>query len=242
MRGKKLIAGRASTTRMRRSRATAARSENGVFTGIIEHLGTVTARGGGASGQQLAVDLGPSAAGVKPGDSVAIDGACLTATSLDGSVAWFDAGPETLNRTSLGGLRVGDRVHVERALALGGRLDGHLVQGHVDCVGELRRVAPRGQAVDLELVVHDHPLDLVVEKGSIAVAGVSLTVNRVESHGFEVSVVPFTQQRTRLASLRPGQHLNIEFDVIGRYVARLVGSARGGHGLSMDVLRENGFA
>lgn len=213
-----------------------------MFTGIIEHVGRVVAARGGSGGAQLTLDLGPCADGVRVGDSIAVDGACLTVTQLEGVRAVFDVGPESLSRTTLGRLRSGDRVHLERALPLGGRLDGHLVQGHVDAVGEVLRVSPRGQAVDLSIVVHDHPLDLVVEKGSIAVAGVSLTVNRVSGSTFEVSLVPLTRQRTTLAGLSPGARVNIELDIIGRYVARLVGLTQGRGVNDRAWLEENGFA
>jgi riboflavin synthase len=213
-----------------------------VFTGIVEHLGRVTAFTADAAGGKLGVDLGPLVAGVKIGDSVAVNGACLTVTSLTSEIATFDVGPESLERTTLGALAVGERVHLERALAAGGRLDGHLVQGHVDCVGQVERAVPRGRAVDLHIAVTDHSLDLVVEKGSIAVAGVSLTVNAVRGQRFEVSLVPHTQTKTFLNELRPGARVNVEFDIIGRYVARLLGRSGGRGSLDEGFLREHGFA
>ena len=213
-----------------------------MFTGIVEHLGRVSAFTADAAGGRIGIDLGPVAEGVKLGDSIAINGACLTATSLAGSSATFDVGPESLERTTLGGLAVGDRVHLERALAAGGRLDGHLVQGHVDCVGSVERVTPRGTAIDLRVTVTEQPLDLVVEKGSIALAGVSLTVNMVQGQRFEVSLVPHTQAKTFLTELRPGARINVEFDIIGRYVARLLGKSSGRGTIDEGFLREHGFA
>lgn len=209
-----------------------------MFTGIVEHVGKVVSKTGSSGGAILCVDLGPCAEGVKLGDSIAVDGVCLTATKIQQHRASFDVGPESLQRTTLGGLTAGMSVNLERALAFGGRLDGHLVQGHVDCVGELTLCQPRGRAVDVTVAV-EQPLDLVVEKGSIALAGVSLTVNAVDNKTFSVSLVPFTQDKT--VAPRVGQRVNVEFDIIGRYVARLLGQSRSSS-LSKDFLKEHGFA
>lgn len=188
----------------------------------------------------LAVDLGPCAEGVRPGDSVAVDGVCLTARTLEGRVALFDVGPESLERTTLGRLRARDRVNLERALQLGGRLDGHLVQGHIDRVGEVRNVRDRGRAIDLQIAVPGDDLRLAVDKGSVAIAGVSLTINAVRGSSIEVSLVPFTQAGTNLPDLRAGHRINIEFDIIGRYVARLLAGSAGGR-MDAAFLKEHGF-
>lgn len=212
-----------------------------MFTGIIEHIGRVLALQGGPSGAALRIALGPVAQGLKLGDSVAIDGVCLTLTQLDGEAGRFDVGPESLQRSTLGHLRAGQAVHLERALRADGRLDGHIVQGHVDAVAQVVTRNDRGQAVDLKLQVRGSDLSLVVEKGSIAMAGVSLTVNHVSGDSFSVSLIPFTQGQTYLPDCRVGDRLNIEFDIVGRYVARLMRVPQAG-AVSLDLLKENGFA
>lgn len=212
-----------------------------MFTGIIEHIGRVLGSQGGPSGAALRIALGPVAQGLKRGDSVAIDGVCLTLTQLDGEAGSFDVGPESLQRSTLGHLRAGQAVHLERALRADGRLDGHIVQGHVDVVAEVISRSDRGQAVDIRLRVPGHDLSLVVEKGSVAIAGVSLTVNQVTGDSFSVSLIPFTQGQTYLPDCRVGDRLNIEFDIVGRYVARLMRVPQAGS-VSLDLLKENGFA
>ncbi len=212
-----------------------------MFTGIIEHKGRVQRISLSAAGASLQVDLGPLVDGLQPGDSVAVDGVCLTMTLLNGAQAHFDVGPESLQRSTLGSLKSGDAVHLERAMRADARFDGHIVQGHVDAVAQVVQRTERGRAVDLQLRIANNPLPLVVEKGSVAIAGVSLTVNSVVDDHFSVSLVPFTQTETYLADSRVGDQHNVEFDIIGRYVARLLQPKRGAS-LSVDFLRENGFA
>lgn len=212
-----------------------------MFTGIVEHKGRVTGLVAAASGASLRVDLGPLSKGLKLGDSVAVDGVCLTITDLQGAVGHFDVGPESLQRSTLASLKAGHAVHLERAMRADGRLDGHIVQGHVDAVARIVQRSSRGQAIDLTLQIPGQALPLVVEKGSIAIAGVSLTVNSVDADQFSVSLVPFTQSETYLAQSQVGDHCNIEFDIIGRYIAKLLQSS-GSAPLSLDFLKENGFA
>jgi riboflavin synthase len=192
-----------------------------VFTGLIADLGTVLAverDGDGARvriGTRLARELAP-------GDSVAVNGACLTATDvLEGSFA-ADAIAETLRRTSLGALREGARVNIELPLRASDRLGGHVVQGHVDATGAVREVREEGFSRVLALDAPPEICKHLVEKGSVALDGVSLTVSALTDEGFEVSLIPETLERTNLGALAPGDVVNIEADVLAKHVARLV--------------------
>ena len=190
-----------------------------MFTGIVEELGRFVGRDGDShrftfEGPVTAAD----AAAI--GDSIAVNGVCLTVVALDGEGQWqADVVDETLSRTNLGRLAPGDPVNLERSLRLSDRLDGHLVQGHVDTLGEVVHPVP-----DLRVRVHAADgLRYVAPKGSIAVDGVSLTVVDVDQDGFTVAVIPHTAAVTTLGRRRPGDHVNLEFDVIAKYVARLLG-------------------
>jgi riboflavin synthase len=166
----------------------------------------------------------PGALGVDDlalGESVACSGACLTVVERGGGLVSFDAVPETLSRTTIGTWRPGTRVNLERALALGDRLGGHLVQGHVDAVGEVLRRIPEGQGARLTISLAASIAALVAEKGSIAVDGVSLTVASAGRDRFEVALIPETLARTTLGDAQPGAKVNLEADVIARHVARL---------------------
>jgi riboflavin synthase len=189
-----------------------------VFTGLIREVGTVRSMQDG----RLTLDAAETAAEAAVGDSVAIDGVCLTVVERDGAALSFDAVPETLARTSLGGLAAGSRVNVEPALRAGDALGGHYVQGHVDAVGRVRNVAPEG---DGRRLWFDAPPDLlryVAEKGSIAVQGTSLTVAALDDNGFAVALIPHTLAATTLADLQPGAEVNLETDVLAKYVERLL--------------------
>lgn len=193
-----------------------------MFTGLVSDIGVVeriAPRQGGAR-----LTLRPSRLPVDelvPGESVACSGACLTVVERGGGLVSFDAVPETLSRTTLGSWRPGTRVNLERALAVGDRLGGHLVAGHVDAVGELVRRAPEGQGARLTFTLPAALAPLVAEKGSIAIDGVSLTVARVSRTDFDVALIPETLARTTLGEARPGARVNLEADVVARHVARL---------------------
>jgi riboflavin synthase len=193
-----------------------------VFTGLIREVGTVVSREGGAEGVRLTIDAPATAAGAALGDSIAIDGACLTVVATAGDTLAFDAVPETLDRTSLGTLDQGSRVNLEPALRAGDPLGGHYVQGHVDGVGTVRSVAPEG---DGRRIWFDAPGDLlryVVEKGSVAVQGTSLTVAAVDDAGFAVALIPHTLGATTLGGLEPEDRVNLEADVLAKYVEKLL--------------------
>jgi len=216
-----------------------------MFTGIVRHVGAVRSVGAAAGGSRLTVDAGPLAEGLQLGDSVAVDGACLTVAALAGAAAGFDVIAETLSRTTLGDLRAGSRVNLERACRLNDALDGHLVQGHVDGVAAIRRTDRSGGRWALELAAPADLTDEMVPKGSVAPAGVSLTLTHVGDGAFGVALIPTTLRETTLASLDVGAKVNVETDVIGKYVRKYLGqlSAAGrGGGLTIAKLREAGFA
>jgi riboflavin synthase len=193
-----------------------------VFTGIVRELGTVVSVQGDEHGKRLRVTAPTAAAGAAIGDSVAIAGVCLTAVTVDDGELEFDAVDETLRRSSLGRLRRGDRVNVEPALRAGEPLGGHYVQGHVDGVGSVRAVEPEGDGARMAFDAPAPVLRYLVEKGSVAVEGVSLTITSVDDTGFAVALVPHTLAATTLGSLRPGDAVNLEADVLAKYVERLL--------------------
>lgn len=209
-----------------------------MFTGLVAETGRVVATAPMGTGRVLRI-----ASGFRDlvlGESVACDGVCLTVEEADkDGVFRVTAGDETLRRTTIGRLSAGEGVHLERALRLGDRLGGHWVQGHVDGVAVVREIVPGAQWTLLRFRV---PADLrryVVEKGSICVSGVSLTVNGVDEEGFEVGIIPHTLGLTKLGALRSGSEVNLEMDVLARYVERLLGASGGG--LTVDKLRAAGF-
>ena len=197
-----------------------------MFTGIVRELGTVTAVAAGPEGGGLRLELdapGTSAAAAL-GDSVAIDGCCLTVVANATGRLAFDAVPETLARTTLGRLEAGDRVNLEPALRAGEPVGGHYVQGHVDGLGTVGSLEPEGEGEGARLTV-EAPAELLrycVEKGSIAVHGVSLTIAALEPDGFAVALVPHTLAATTLGTLAPGAPVNLEVDVLAKYVERLL--------------------
>jgi riboflavin synthase len=193
-----------------------------VFTGIVRERGTVAAIDGGEEGIRLRIEAPETAAQAALGDSVAINGVCLTVTARDGASLSFDAVPETLSRTALGRLAPGSVVNLEPALRAGAPLGGHYVQGHVDGVGRVRSLEPEGDGVRLTIEAPDELLRYCVEKGSIALEGVSLTIAALHDDAFEVALIPHTLTETTLAALAPGDPVNLEADVLAKYVERLV--------------------
>jgi riboflavin synthase alpha subunit len=193
-----------------------------VFTGIVRERGRLVGLDGGADGVELVVEAPQTAAGTHRGDSVALDGVCLTATDVsDGRVA-FHAVAETLRRSTLAALAPGAQVNVEPALRAGEPLGGHYVQGHVDGVGRVARAEPEGEGKRLRVEAPPELLRYCVPKGSIAVQGVSLTIAALDDDAFEVALVPHTLAQTTLADLAPGDHVNLEVDVLAKYVERLL--------------------
>jgi riboflavin synthase len=192
-----------------------------MFTGIVVEQGVVE-----QAPPALRLRAPGIAAGISLGDSVAVDGCCLTVTAVDGAAVSFDAVPETLRRTNLGRLAAGSRVNLEPALRAGDRLGGHIVQGHVDGVGTLVSSDLEGEAINLTFDAPADVLRYVVEKGSITVNGVSLTVTAFDDRSFGVSIIPHTREVTNLGELRPGDPVNLEVDILGKYVERLLVSSK----------------
>jgi riboflavin synthase len=214
-----------------------------MFTGLIEHVGTVADLAPAGKGALLRVQSGPIVEGVRIGDSIAVDGACLTVVAVKGPELSFDVSAETLRVSTVGKFRPGREVNLERALKVGDRLGGHFVLGHVDAVGtvvSLRR-AP-GETL-LKIAAPPEIVRLLIPKGSVALDGISLTVAALDDAGFSVAVIPHTWDRISLRSKKEGEPVNLELDVIGKYVARLMGKPAGpsGPGLTEGFLAEHGF-
>jgi riboflavin synthase len=211
-----------------------------LFTGLVEGLGEIAALAPMAEGRRLTVKTCFPAAELALGESVAVHGACLTVVAIAPPTASFEASPETLSRTTLGQLKLGDKVHLERALRLGDRLGGHLVTGHIDGLGVLKARRPGPASLQLTFELPTALSRYVIDKGSIAIDGVSLTVNEVSGASFTVNIIPHTANMTRLGDLRIGDRVNLETDIIGKYVARLLGREEAG-GLSLELLARHGF-
>ena len=207
-----------------------------MFTGIVQEVGTIVAVPAG----KLVIGGGNILDGLETGASVAVNGVCLTATAIGADSFTVDTVPETLRRSNLGQLRPGSRVNLERALTLSGELGGHIVQGHVDATGTLISTRPEGPAVILRFQAPPEVMKYVVEKGFIAVDGTSLTVVDRDATSFSVSVIPLTQTLTILLDKKTGDQVNLEADIIGKYVAALLTPGSGG--ITTDFLREHGFS
>jgi riboflavin synthase alpha subunit len=192
-----------------------------VFTGLVREQGRVESVDGGADGVRLVVAAPGTGASAAVGDSVAVSGVCLTVVAAGNGTLAFDAVPETLRRSSLGGLRPGDAVNLEPALRAGEPLGGHYVQGHVDGVGHVRSVTVEGEGRRIWIDAPTGVLRYLVDKGSIAVEGVSLTVAGLDEGGFAVALVPHTLAETTLGALQVGAPVNLEVDVLAKYVERL---------------------
>ena len=225
-----------------------------MFTGIIEEIGTVRSIRGGGSGVVLDIEASRVLEGTATGDSIAVNGVCLTVTPGSGHFT-ADAMPETLRRTSLGSLRPGSKVNLERAMACGGRFGGHLVSGHVDACGRVADLVRDGIALVMRVSVPSDVLRYVARKGSVTLDGVSLTVASVSDadSSFTVSLIPHTMASTTLHLLKPGSPVNVEVDMLARYVERLlaageaapasaqVDSGSAGGGLTEEFLKKYGF-
>ncbi|MBF0189477.1 MAG: riboflavin synthase [Magnetococcales bacterium] len=197
-----------------------------MFTGLIETVGRIDALERSSSDWTLRIASDYDLSRVKIGDSIAVNGACLTVTAMSGTVFSVQMSAETVRRTTFANKTPGDPVNLEKALRYGDRLDGHLVQGHVDTVGHVEQMVPRGGSMEIWFRVTGEATRYIVAKGSVAIDGVSLTVNDVRDSGddtrFSVNIIPHTQKKTALAVLRPGSTVNVETDVLGRYVERLL--------------------
>jgi riboflavin synthase len=196
-----------------------------MFTGIVETLGRVAEVSPGPEGARLriATDLAPA---LSPGASLGVNGVCLTAVAIEAGEVVADVGPETARVTTLGRLRPGDAVNLERPMRADGRFDGHFVLGHVDAVADVREVRHQGESRWVTIAIPSALAPLVILKGSVAVDGVSLTVAALNGSTFDVQVIPYTWSHTTLQYLRAGDEVNVECDVIGKYVVRALDARR----------------
>ena len=219
-----------------------------MFTGIIEGMGTLAAMRASGTGRVLTVEADFDLQGTRIGDSIAVNGACLTAVTLSGRRFTCDVSPETLSKTTFGALKIGERVNLERALRLSDRLDGHLVSGHIDGMARLERRDIDANAWVLDFSAPQELTRYMIQKGSVAVDGISLTINQCDTAGFQVSIIPHTAAVTTIGHKGVGYLFNIETDIIGKYVERFVfrlqegtGTPTAGPGVSMDLLAKSGF-
>jgi riboflavin synthase len=193
-----------------------------MFTGIVRELGVVVEAAEAGGGRSLLIRAPAAAATTRVGDSLAVNGCCLTATAVEGDTISFHAVPETVARTTLGSLEAMGPVNVEPALRAGDPLGGHYVQGHVDAVGRVQSVEAEGEGLRVFVEAPDDVLRYCVEKGSVTIDGVSLTVAELAEDAFAFALVPYTLAATTLSDLRPGQAVNVEADVLAKYVERLL--------------------
>jgi riboflavin synthase len=212
-----------------------------MFTGLIETVGRITSCERRGAAAVLTVSYNLPVSEITIGDSVAVNGACLTVTAKRDAALTFDVSPETLASTTFANLRSGHSVNLERALRLGDRMGGHIVSGHIDCIGKLARSSETSGNRVLEFNLPPEHARYLITKGSVAINGISLTVNTVTSIGFSVNIIPLTQLSTTLTALKIGDEVNIETDIIGKYVQRLTQPWKSEGNLSMKTLAENGF-
>jgi len=206
-----------------------------LFTGIVQEIGTIVS----ITKEGLIVKAGRALGGIQVGGSIAVNGVCLTVTAFEDKSFSVDVMPETLKKTNLGGLNDGDKVNLERPLAYNGEIGGHLVQGHIDDTGKVVRVAREGDAVLMWFEAKPEVMRYIVPKGFIAVDGISLTVTSKNTSAFGVSLVAYTFQNTNLGNRKAGDAVNLEVDIIGKYVAEFYGP--GSPGITAEFLREHGF-
>lgn len=219
-----------------------------MFTGIVEEKGILRQMKLSGSSGKISIQAKRVLEGTRIGDSIAVNGVCLTVTDLQRDGFTADVMAETIRRSSLGGLKGGDFVNLERAMAANGRFGGHIVSGHIDGTGTVQEMAREENAVWITIRTSPEILRLIVEKGSICIDGISLTVAKVTDQSFSVSVIPHTGEETTLLERKPGDRVNLENDVVGKYVERLMGisgqkteAQREDAHLSMDFLTEHGF-
>jgi riboflavin synthase len=212
-----------------------------MFTGIIEEMGSVKGLRREAGAARLAVSASLVLEGTAIGDSICVNGVCLTVVEMDGAAFSADVANETLKVTNLGDLRAGQKVNLERALRLSARIGGHLVTGHVDAVGRIREKKQEGNSWRIFIETPESALPYIIKKGSVAVDGISLTVADVEKTGFSVAMIPHTAKLTTLGYKSTGDSVNLETDIIGKYVERLLAGRVEGD-VSLELLKKSGFA
>ena len=210
-----------------------------MFTGIIEEIGKISNIKRGARSAILSIQASKVLEDAHLGDSIAVNGVCLTVTTLNGDVFTADVMNETLSRSSLGSLRAGSPVNLERAMAAGGRFGGHIVSGHIDGTGRIASVTRDDNAVWFRIMADKKLLRYIVEKGSIAIDGISLTVAKTDSESFSVSIIPHTIGQTILGTRKVGDTVTLENHIIGKYVEKLMQNDE--NGVRLDLLAKNGF-
>jgi riboflavin synthase len=214
-----------------------------LFTGIVEELGVIKAVRRGADSARLVIDAGKIIAGSRLGDSIMVNGVCLTSTYFGGRDFTADVMAETLDKSNLGILKTGDRVNLERALRLGDRLGGHIVSGHIDGTGTISQCEKRDIATLITIKAPETLMRYIIKKGSVAIDGISLTVVDFELDAFQVSLIPHTARETTLGFKKTGDTVNLEGDIIGKYIERMMSFRSPGNDsrLSLGFLAEHGF-
>ncbi len=216
-----------------------------MFTGIVEEVGTIRSVVSGGSSGEIAINARTVLENTKIGDSIAVNGVCLTVTKMTDGGFTADVMPETLRRSNLGRLHIGDSVNLERAMAADGRFGGHIVSGHIDGVGTVAEMKRESNAVWVKISAASEILRLIVEKGSIAIDGISLTVAEVTNRDFSVSIIPHTGNETTLLKKQIGNRVNLENDIVGKYVEKLLQPksvpSKTESKITMEFLREHGF-
>lgn len=212
-----------------------------MFTGIVEEMGTVTQLIRGSKEQRITISCNKILEDIHIGDSIAVNGVCLTVVTYDGKSFQADVMNETFLRSSLGALRPGSPVNLERAMAADGRFGGHIVSGHIDGTGTIKSIKKDDNAIWFEIAAPRDILDGIVEKGSIAIDGISLTIAAVDNVSFKVSIIPHTLKETVLGVKKVGDTVNLETDVIGKYVKKLLSRKTSNTGLTKEMLLANGF-
>jgi len=211
-----------------------------MFSGIVEDVGTVVSIVARGPAVVLRVSTGLPLGEIRVGDSLSVSGVCLSVTGKEKGTFSADISAETLSRTTFRKRTAGERVNLERSLSLSGRLDGHLVYGHIDGTGTIREIRNAGESRVFHIRTDPSIMKYIVYKGAVAVDGVSLTVSSVHAEGFEVTMVPLSLARTTFGGLRAGEAVNVETDIIGKYVLKVLEDR--GSGISLDFLKKHGFA
>ena len=211
-----------------------------MFTGIIENLATVKKLSLKSGGAELLLDIGDFAENLKLGESIAVNGACLTVKEVKGTVAGFDVSSETLKKTTLGKLQHAEKVNIERALRVGDRLGGHFVTGHVDGIGTIKEKKQASEQCTMSFAVEKKFTDMMIEKGSVAIDGISLTIVDVVDGVFSVALIPYTLNSTTLGLKKIRDQVNIEIDMLGKWVKKILKKEDVG-GMTREQLSEQGF-
>ncbi len=212
-----------------------------MFTGIVEETGRVKSFTAASNGAEITVECRNVLEETKIGDSIAINGVCQTVTEMSDNTFSAKISDETLNITTLGSLKTGEIVNLERALTLSSRLGGHIVSGHVDCRGKFVGAEKLTDFYNLEFEIPQEPGKYVVHKGSITINGISLTVAQISGNIIKIAIIPHTFENTNMKNLKTGDYVNIETDILGKYVEKILSAKDNNNSISMNFLQENGF-